>query len=73
MIGARQNAEAIAPGKIAVESIESFVGQNIEELSSFSKSEIANGFRSLLKIYNERVDAVETDKSVLVEVPPNLR
>ena len=73
MIGARQNAEAIAPGKIAVESIESFVGQNIEELASFSRNKITNGFSSLLHIYNERVDAVETDKSVLVEIPPNLR
>lgn len=73
MIGARQNAEAISPGKIAVESIESFVGQNVEELASFSKSGITSGFRSLLQIYNARVDAIETDKSVLVEIPPNLR
>ena len=34
--GARYNAENKAPGKIAVESIESFVGQNIEELSFFN-------------------------------------
>lgn len=72
-IGARQNAEATAPGRIAVESIESFVGQNVEELSNFSKTGIVDRFRHLLKIYNERVNAVETDKSVLVEVPPNLQ
>jgi len=72
-IGARQNAEATAPGQIAVESIESFVGQNVEELSDFSKDKISNGFRRLLETYNERVDAAEADKSVLVEIPPNLR
>jgi len=72
-IGARQNAEATAPGQIAVESIESFVAQNVEELFSFSKNEISRGFRRLLETYNERVDAVEADKSVLVEIPPNLR
>lgn len=72
-IGARQNAEATAPGRIAVESIESFVGQNVEELSNFSKTEIVDRFRHLLTIYNERVNAVETDKSVLVQIPPNLR
>jgi hypothetical protein len=71
-VGARQNAEATAPGQIAVESIESFVGQNIEELSTFSKNRIPNGVRRLLETYNERVDTVEADKSVLVEVPPNL-
>lgn len=72
-IGARQNAEATAPGQIAVESIESFVGQNVEELSDFSRDKISNGFRRLLETYNERVDAAEADKSVLVEIPPNLR
>ncbi|WP_134217370.1 DUF4928 family protein [Pelotomaculum sp. FP] len=38
LIGAKQNAETVAPGKITVESIEPFVGQNIEELSVFSKT-----------------------------------
>jgi len=37
LVGARQNAEAIVIGKITVESIESFVGQNVEELSVFKK------------------------------------
>lgn len=28
--------------------------------------------RRLLAVYNARVDAVETDKSLLIELPPNL-
>ena len=70
--GARQNAELMVPGRIAVESIESFVGQNVEELSYFSRDKLKNGFRRLLEAYNNRVDAAETDKSMLVEIPRNL-
>ncbi len=70
--GARQNAELMVPGRIAVESIESFVGQNIEELSHFTRDKLKNGFRRLLETYNDRVDAAETDKSMLVEIPRNL-
>jgi hypothetical protein len=29
-------------------------------------------FRRLLEVYNERVDAVEIDKSMLIQVPANL-
>lgn len=72
LVGARQNAEATAPGRIATESIESFVSQNIEELSTFSKNRLVDGFRRLLETYNRRVDAVENDKSMLVEIPQNL-
>ena len=73
LMGTRQNAEAKTPGRIAVESIESFVSQNIEELSTFRKSDLTEGFRSLLETYNERVDAAEIDKSMLIEIPRNLQ
>ncbi|MGH9690037.1 MAG: DUF4928 family protein, partial [Candidatus Acidiferrales bacterium] len=72
LIGTRQNAELLAQGRIAVESIESFVGQNIEELSTFSLGQIAERFRRLLELYNHRVNEVESDKSMLIELPPNL-
>lgn len=72
LAGARQNAEGTAAGQISVESIESFVSQNIEELSTFSKNQLAEGFSRLLETYNQRVDAVESDKSMLIEIPPNL-
>ncbi len=72
LAGARQNAELMVPGRIAVESIESFVGQNIEELSYFSRDKLRNGFRRLLETYNARIDVAETDKSMLIEIPRNL-
>jgi len=73
VIGARQIAEQTAPGRIAVESIESFVANNIEELSTFAKGELVSGFRRLLETYNRRVDEVDTDKSLLIDIPANLR
>lgn len=71
LAGARQNAEGSAAGQIAVESIESFVSQNIEELAGFSTAR-AEQIRQLLETYNERVSQVETDKSLLIEIPRNL-
>jgi hypothetical protein len=71
-VGAKQLAEQIAPGKIAVGSIETFVSQNVEEISLFSTTGLTNGLRNLLEIYNQRVDLAESDKSLLIEIPPNL-
>jgi hypothetical protein len=73
LIGARQNAENLLPGQITVQSVESFVSQNLEELSAFSKGELISGFRRLLEKYNERVDQIESDKSMLIEIPRNLQ
>jgi len=70
--GARQNAEQLAAGKIHVVSIESFVSQNIEELAEFSADRVRDGFYRLFNTYNERVNAIENDKSLLLEVPRNL-
>lgn len=73
LIGARQNAETIAQGRLAgritIESIESFVSQNIEEIALFSKDKLAMGLLRLLETYNKRVEAVEIDKSMLIEIP----
>lgn len=72
VVGARQNAELVAQGKIAVEAIESFVGQNVEELSTFSQKGLLTEFLKLLLTYNKRVDSAESDKSMLIEIPSNL-
>jgi hypothetical protein len=72
VVGARQNAEVVAAGKISVEAIESFVGQNIEELSTFAQKKLLVRLLKLLQTYNERVDAAEADKSMLIEIPGNL-
>lgn len=69
VVGARQNAEAVAAGQIFVESLETFVGQNVEEMSTFNRVSLRGHFRALLETYNRRVDATETDKSLMVEIP----
>jgi hypothetical protein len=73
LVGARQIAEQEASGRIAVESIESFVATNLDEISVFSQPGLVSGLTQLLKLYNERVDAVESDKSLLIELPKNLK
>jgi len=73
LAAAKGNAEIHLPGRVFVESIESFIGQNVEELSAFSRSKLVGEFRQLLEIYNRRVDAIESDKSVLIEIPANMR
>lgn len=72
-----QAARQLADGKgladrVGVHAIETFVGQNIEEMSEFRKTNFATRMRALLEKYNERVAAVETDQSLLIEIPENL-
>jgi Domain of unknown function (DUF4928) len=72
VVGTKQNAENTAPGQIVVESIEGFISQNLDELAIFSEDGRASEFRQLLETYNRRVDAAELNKSLMVEIPPNL-
>ena len=72
VFGARQNADLTAEGQIAVESIESFVAQNIEEISKFSRNAVVDGLRRLLEMYNTRVNAAGIDKTMMIEIPSNL-
>lgn len=72
LAAARQMAETLTPGQVAVEPLESFVANNVEELSVFAKDELVSGFRRLLEAYNDRVDAIELDKSLMIEIPPTL-
>jgi hypothetical protein len=72
LAAARQMAEEFCNGHIAVESLESFVSQNIEEISSFSSHQLKTNISNLIKLYNQRVDAVEIDKSLMIELPSNL-
>ena len=72
--GARQNIElALLAELVAVESLESFVSQNIDELSTFTRDGRRLKLVSLLELYNQRVAAVEYDKSLMIELPENLR
>ncbi len=72
LAAARQMGEQFCSGQIAVESLESFLSQNIEEISIFTIEGLKDSLASLIKIYNERVDAVEIDKSLMIELPSNL-
>ena len=72
LIGARQIAEQTCEQQITVESIESFVSQNINEVSIFNKDKLTDSFKKLVLIYNKRVDDAETDKSLMIELPSNL-
>lgn len=70
--GARQFImDEIGEG-VSVESIQSFVSQNIEELAEFAGHKVAENIKSLLDKYNERVDEVETDLSLQIEIPASL-
>jgi hypothetical protein len=72
VVGAKQLAEATSAGRISVESIETFVAQNLDELTTFGEHDPRSQIRQLLETYNRRVDAIETDKSLLIEFPPNI-
>lgn len=69
---ARTLADRLAAGKIAVESIESFVGQNIDEMAEFSTEKLRQEFYELLTTYNKRVNDAEIDKSLMIEIPVSL-
>lgn len=70
---ARQMAENVeVEARVGIISIESFVGQNIEELGGFGRANLATGFRQLLEKYNDRVSNVEVDRSLLIGMPANL-
>lgn len=55
--------------RVGVQSIESFVGTNVEEMGGFSTSDIREGVAKLIRRYNERIYHCETDKSLMVEEP----
>jgi hypothetical protein len=70
---ARQLAElAGIQQRVGITSLEQFVGGNVEEIGEFGKAALAKNLRALLQKYNERVLAVETDRSLLFEIPENL-
>ena len=72
LTGARQNADLETNGRVPVESIESFVSQNIEELSDFAGSRVSHNLKLLIEKYNERIAEVETDLSLQIRIPAAL-
>ena len=72
LLGARQIADQEIGESVSVESIQSFVSQNIEELSDFAGDKVRQNIRLLLEKYNERVSEVETDLSLRIRIPTAL-
>ncbi len=68
----RSEAEANVSGPFTLDSIESFVSQNVAELASFSGDLLPTQLLQLIDIYNERVAAIEVDQSMLIEIPAAL-
>jgi hypothetical protein len=73
MEAARQMADMSGHAdRIGINSLEQFVGQNIEEIGEFGKDALRRNVKALLEKYNERVAEKETDRSLLIEIPENL-
>ena len=73
LLAARQMADGVdTKDRVGIMAIESFVGQNIEELGGFVKDSLANNLVELFTKYNERVADVESDRSLQISVPVNL-
>ena len=70
---ARQLAEnAQVEARIEVQSIEDFVGINVQEMAGFQTMRIRQELVRLLTTYNSRVKEVEHDLSLQIELPANL-
>lgn len=72
VVGTKENAADVSASKITVTSIEAFVSQNIDEISKFDPQKQRSQLAALLSLYNQRVDAVESDKSLMIEIPSTL-
>jgi hypothetical protein len=57
---------------VAIQSIEDFIGTNIEETAGFSQAKIKELLKELVEVYNERIEAAEVDMSLKIEIPDNL-
>lgn len=58
---------------IDIYGLEDFLGQNLGEIGEFSEGLIAGNWLKLLEIYNQRVQAIESDTGLLIEIPKGLQ
>lgn len=59
-------------GRGGLYSIESFVGQNMDELGAFETAGLRASFAELLSEYNRRVEHAEANRGLLIQIPDNL-
>ncbi|MEX2263853.1 MAG: DUF4928 family protein [Bryobacteraceae bacterium] len=53
-------------------AIETFVGQNIDQMGEFHRGKVKQEIVAVLKEYNRRVAEAETDQSIQIDVPRHL-
>lgn len=67
---ARQMADNVGMSEqIYVQSAESFIGTNIEEISKYDGDRIRKGLAKLIRTYNNRIEQIEIDKSLMIDEP----
>ncbi|HDU6304963.1 DUF4928 family protein [Klebsiella sp. CN_Kp073] len=54
---------------ISVQSAENFIGTNIEEIAVYDGDKIRESIARLIRTYNERIQKIESDKSLMIEEP----
>jgi len=59
-------------GKVAIVAIETFVGQNIDEMGEFHRGKVKPEMAAVLHEYNRRVAEVEADQSIQISIPKHL-
>ncbi|EIS8458987.1 DUF4928 family protein [Salmonella enterica] len=70
VIAARQMADNVGMSEqISVQAAETFIGNNIEEIAIYDGDKIREGLARLIRTYNMRIDAIEIDKSLMIDEP----
>lgn len=70
VIAARQMADNVGMSdQISVQAAESFIGNNIEEIAIYDGDKIREGLARLIRAYNTRINAIEIDKSLMIDEP----
>ena len=54
--------------KLSVRAIEDFIGENIVEMANDARSDYLTIMRAVILSYNKRLEAVETDMSLRIEI-----
>ncbi|MBF57121.1 MAG: hypothetical protein CME80_05285 [Halomonas sp.] len=70
VLAARQMAENVGmPNQISVQAAEVFIGTNIEEIAIYDGDKIREGVARLIRSYNDRIESIEVDKSLMIKEP----
>lgn len=55
-------------GRLDIYDLERFVSANLAEIAGFSSTEVRKAFERLIKMYNDRLQKVETDHSLMIKL-----